>query len=72
MYYDDNSVTIDGSTELSFTAIVAQRYEAYNWNVQTVNDINDLDALRAATRIAQEETGRPSIIKVRISSTSWK
>lgn len=65
VYYDDNKVTIDGDTALSFTEDVAARYASYNWHVQTVHDVNDLDALRVATRLAQQETGRPSIIKVR-------
>lgn len=64
VFYDDNKITIDGDTALSFTEDVAKRYESYNWHVQTVHDGNDLDALRTATRIAQQETGRPSMIKV--------
>ena len=65
VFYDDNKITIDGDTSLSFTEDVAKRYEAYNWHVQTVDDVNDLAALRAATQAAQAETNRPSIIKVR-------
>ena len=49
--YDDNSITIDGETHLSFTEDVAKRYEAYGWHVQTVDDVSkDLDALRAAIK----------------------
>lgn len=45
--YDDNSITIDGDTELSFTEDVIARYDAYHWHTQTVADVNDLAALRA-------------------------
>jgi len=64
-YWDDNKITIDGSTDLAFTEDVARRYEAYGWHVQHVDDVNDLDALRAATAAARAETSRPSMIVVR-------
>ena len=63
--YDDNHISIDGSTELAFTEDVGKRFEAYHWHVQTVADGNDLDAIDHAIKAAQEETGRPSLIKVR-------
>jgi transketolase len=63
--YDDNHVTIDGDTALSFTEDVNKRYEAYGWHVQTVNDVNNLNALRDAIVAARAEVNRPSIIKVR-------
>ena len=63
-YYDDNEVSIDGSTDLAFTEDVAARFEAYGWHVQQVEDANDLAALDRATQAAQAETGRPSIICV--------
>jgi transketolase len=64
--YDDNRITIDGSTDLSFTEDVAKRYEAYGWFVQTVDgDGNDISALDRALRDAQTERGRPSLIKYR-------
>ncbi|KAJ1426263.1 Transketolase, thiamine diphosphate binding domain-containing protein [Ochromonadaceae sp. CCMP2298] len=63
--YDDNCIQIDGDTALTFTEDVGMRYEAYNWHVQTVSDGNDTGALRQAVQRAREETGRPSIIKVR-------
>lgn len=64
--YDDNDITIDGDTKLSFTEDVGKRYEAYNWHVQTVDDVTkDLDPLREAIKAAQAETGRPSIIKIK-------
>lgn len=63
--YDDNLITIDGHTDLSFTEDVAKRYESYNWHVQTVTDGNDLDALQRAIENAKAETERPSLIKIR-------
>jgi transketolase len=59
--YDDNQVTIDGSTDITFTENVAKRFEALNWHVQSVDGL-DLDAVDAAIRRAKEETGRPSLI----------
>ena len=94
MCYDDNHITIDGDTKLSFTegkclthffdnserqilllyahcvllssvlSDVNKRYEAYGWHVQTVADVNDLQAVREAIAAAKAETGRPSMIKV--------
>ena len=63
-YYDDNEVSIDGSTDLAFTEDVTKRFEAYGWHVQDVRDANDLDALRQATEAAKAETDRPSFIAV--------
>ncbi|QRN80079.1 MAG: transketolase [Nocardiopsis sp. BM-2018] len=63
--YDDNQITIDGSTEMAFTEDVAARYAAYGWHVQSIDDGNDLPALQAAVTAAQAETERPSLIKVR-------
>jgi transketolase len=63
-FYDDNNITIDGTTHISFTEDRAGRFEALGWHVQTVEDVNDLDALRAAIGAAQEETERPSIVIV--------
>ncbi|HZY62212.1 MAG TPA: transketolase [Edaphobacter sp.] len=63
--YDDNLISLDGPTELSFTEDVTMRFEAYHWHVQVVHDGNDLAALEAAIRAAQAETTRPSLIRVR-------
>jgi transketolase len=63
--YDDNHVTIDGDTDLSFSEDVLKRYEAYGWHVQHVADGNhDLAGIEAAIRAAQAVHDRPSIIKV--------
>ena len=58
--YDDNSITIDGSTELSFTEDRAARFASYGWHVQTV-DGHDHDAVGAAIEAARADA-RPSII----------
>jgi transketolase len=62
--YDDNHISIDGSTDFAFTEDRAKRFEAYNWHVQTVSDGNDLAAIETAIRNAQADP-RPSIICVR-------
>lgn len=63
--YDDNSITIDGETDLSFTEDVLQRYEAYGWHTDYLADANDLVGLEEKIRSAQAVTDKPSIIKVR-------
>lgn len=63
--YDDNHISIEGSTDLTFDEDVAQRFEAYDWHVQVLADGNDLAALSAAIKNAQKEVNRPSLIKVR-------
>jgi transketolase len=63
--YDDNHVTIDGGTELSFTENVSQRFKAYGWQVLRVKDGNDLEAIRQAFLDAQAESARPSLIVCR-------
>jgi transketolase len=64
--YDDNRISIDGPTSLSFSEDVARRYEAYGWFVQTVDgDGNDVAALDRALNAARGERGRPSLIKFR-------
>jgi len=64
-FYDDNHITIDGTTSISFTEDRAKRFDALGWHVQSVADVNDLGALRAAVANAQDETARPSLIIVR-------
>ena len=64
-FYDDNHISIEGSTQLAFTEDRAKRFEAYGWFVQKVDDGNDLKAIDAAIRAAQAGHGRPSIIMVR-------
>jgi transketolase len=63
--YDDNQISLDGPTELSFTEDVEKRFEAYHWHVQRVADGNDLDAISKAIEAAQAVKDKPSIIAVR-------
>ena len=63
--YDDNLISLDGPTNLSFTEDVYKRFEAYNWHVQKVADGNDLAGIAAAIEAAKAETSRPSLIGVR-------
>lgn len=63
--YDDNKITIEGSTDLAFTEDVAARFRAYGWNVVCVDDVNDLEALRDAFNQFESETSRPTLIKVK-------
>ena len=64
--YDDNRITIDGTTAVSFTTEdKSARFAAYGWHVQHVDDSEDLDALRNALVAGAEETRRPSLIVLR-------
>ncbi|MBB6146375.1 transketolase [Silvibacterium bohemicum] len=64
-FYDDNQISLDGPTELSFTEDVEKRFEAYHWHVQKVADGNDLDAISKAIEAAKAVTDKPSLIAVR-------
>jgi len=63
--YDNNHITLASSTQVTFTENHIQRFEAYGWHVQSVEDGNDLDAIENAIRNAKLETERPSLIIVR-------
>ena len=62
--YDDNRISIDGSTDITFTEDRMARFEAYGWHVQTVLDGNDVDAIDRAIQAAKVDS-RPSIIAAR-------
>ena len=64
-FYDDNRITIDGSTDLTFSDDTARRFEAYGWHVQHVSDGNDVAAIDHAVRQAQAATDRPSLVILR-------
>jgi len=64
-FYDDNHITIEGDTALTFSDDTAKRYESYGWHVQRVEDANDLEALDAAIVEAKLVVDRPSLIVVR-------
>ena len=64
-FYDDNSISLDGPTALSFTEDVTERFAAYHWHVQMVDDGNDLEAISLAIKAAQAVKDQPSLIRVR-------
>src|SRR5437764_1579201 len=64
-FYDDNRITIDGSTDLAFSDDSAKRFESYGWHVQRIADGNDLTAIDAAIARAKQVTDRPSLIILR-------
>ncbi|MBA2296483.1 MAG: transketolase [Actinobacteria bacterium] len=65
-FYDDNHITIDGTTSLSYTTEDrGKRFEAHGWHVQGVDDSEDVEALGRAIAAAQAETERPSLVIVR-------
>ena len=63
--YDDNQVTLSAATDITFTEQRQQRFDAYGWHTQLVEDGNDLAAIAAALEAARSETSRPSLILVR-------
>lgn len=63
-YYDDNKITIDGSTDLAFSEDVQKRFEAYGWHCNKI-DGHDRDAIRSATLQAKSVTDKPSLILCR-------
>jgi transketolase len=63
--FDDNRITLAGSTSITFTEDAGKRFEAYGWQVLKVDDGNDLDAIERAIREAQSDKERPSLIMVR-------
>src|SRR5438477_3738173 len=64
-FYDDNHITIEGDTALTYSDDAAARWEAYGWHVQRIADVNDLGALNRAIDAAKAESTRPSLIVVR-------
>ena len=61
-FYDDNKITIDGSTSLAFSEDIQKRFDAYGWHVQIVKDVNDVASLEAAVTNAQSVSDKPSLI----------
>jgi transketolase len=64
-FYDDNHITIEGDTALTFSDDTGARFAAYGWHVQHVADVNDLTALNRVIDAAKAETLKPSLIVVR-------
>ncbi len=63
--YDDNKISIEGNTDITFTEDVGLRFKAYNWHVIRVEDGNNLDDIHRAIKEARAETTKPSIIILR-------
>jgi transketolase len=68
--YDDNQITIEGETSLAFSEDVATRFRGYGWNVLTIADANDVDALQEALATFQKTEDAPTIIIIR-SVIAW-
>lgn len=65
VFFDDNSITIDGRTSLTCSDDAIGRFAAYGWHTQTVTDVNDLGAIDAAVAAARGEADRPSLIVIK-------
>lgn len=63
--YDDNNISIEGRTDITFTEDVVRRFEAYSWHTLTVENGNDVNAVLEALETAKAETQRPSLIALR-------
>ncbi len=64
-FYDDNKITIDGSTDLAYSDDAAKRFAGYGWHVHRVDDVNDLAALESAIAACKAESDRPSLVIVK-------
>ena len=64
-FYDDNRITIDGSTDLTFTDDTALRFKGYGWQVLHIEDVNDLDAIDDVIAEAKDETTKPTLVITR-------
>jgi transketolase len=60
--YDNNHITIEGKTQITFTEDVAARFQAYRWNVLRVGDANDLERIEDALAVFRQTKGRPTLI----------
>ncbi len=63
--YDDNSITIEGKTDITFTEDVKARFEAMQWHVIIVDDGNDIEKIKTAIKNAQAEQEKPTLIKIK-------
>jgi transketolase len=61
-FYDDNGITIDGKTNLAFSEDIKKRFEAYDWQVLNVDDVNDISQIDKAVENSQKETIKPTLI----------
>lgn len=65
LIYDDNSITIEGETDIAFTENVKAKLEAQNWHVVTVDDGNDLEAIQKAIQAGKDAVSRPTLVQVK-------
>ena len=61
-FYDDNKITIDGTTDISYSDDVAKRFEAYGWQVLSILDVNDSNQVERAIKLAQSTCEKPTLI----------
>jgi transketolase len=61
-FYDDNGISIDGKTSITYSDDVQKRFEAYHWNVFRVNDVNNLPELESAVQQAINNSDKPTLI----------
>ncbi len=61
-FYDDNNISIEGSTSLTFSEDIQKRFDAYNWQTLYINEVNDLEQIDKAINDAKSETGKPTLI----------
>jgi transketolase len=64
-FYDDNKITIDGSTDLTFSDDTAKRFESYGWQVLHIDDVNDLAQIDGAVTAAKAEQAKPTLVVTR-------
>jgi transketolase len=60
--FDNNHITIEGNTRITFTEDITARFKAYGWNVLRIGEANDIDKIEAALQAFQQTTGRPTFI----------
>ncbi len=61
-FYDDNNISIEGSTSLTFSEDIQKRFESYNWQILHINDVNDLGQIDKAINDAKSETDKPTLV----------
>ena len=61
-FYDDNNITIDGKTDISYSDDVAKRFESYGWMVLTILDVNDSDQVDRAIKLCRSSCDKPTLI----------
>ncbi|MBU2630395.1 MAG: transketolase, partial [Proteobacteria bacterium] len=65
LLYDDNSITIEGKTDIAFTEDVRAKFESQNWHVVTVKDGNDLEEIQKAIQAGKDAVARPSLVQIK-------